>query len=123
MVNRLMAAADEEAVRPRYVNKPADVMSPEERRAHRAYMRLAQERRRARRRGGLPKLERKPRGELVADGPIGTVGHPESPHDIPPEVIADALRRAAAPRSLTAMICGDPAPGQSALDRRAAQGS
>jgi hypothetical protein len=38
---------------------------------------------------------------------------------VPPEVIADAIRRATAPRSVTAWICGDPAPGQSALERRA----
>jgi hypothetical protein len=37
---------------------------------------------------------------------------------IPACVIADAVRRATAPRSLTADVCGDPAPGQSALDRR-----
>lgn len=39
---------------------------------------------------------------------------------IPPEVIADSVRRSDAPRSLTAMLCGDPPPGYSALDRRRA---
>lgn len=37
----------------------------------------------------------------------------------PPEVIEDARQRAMAPRSLTAILMGDPAPGQSALERRA----
>jgi hypothetical protein len=37
----------------------------------------------------------------------------------PPEVIIDAIKRASAPRTLTAIICGDPAPGFSALERRA----
>lgn len=37
----------------------------------------------------------------------------------PPDVVADAMRRAVAPRSLTALLMGDPAPGASALDRRA----
>jgi hypothetical protein len=39
--------------------------------------------------------------------------------DVPPDVRADANRRAAAPRTLSAWLCGDPAPGWSALDRRA----
>lgn len=39
---------------------------------------------------------------------------------IPDEVIADAFRRASAPRSITAFVFGDPAPGFSALDRRGA---
>jgi hypothetical protein len=38
--------------------------------------------------------------------------------DVPPHVRADANRRAMAPRTLSAWICGDPAPGQSALDKR-----
>jgi hypothetical protein len=37
---------------------------------------------------------------------------------IPDDVIEAAVRRAHANRSLTAIIFGDPAPGQSALDRR-----
>jgi hypothetical protein len=36
----------------------------------------------------------------------------------PPEVLADAARRATAPRSLTALLCGDPEPGRSMLDQR-----
>lgn len=40
------------------------------------------------------------------------------PKSIPDSVIADAMKRRLAPRSLTASICGDPAPGFSALDRR-----
>jgi hypothetical protein len=42
----------------------------------------------------------------------------ERPRDIPPSVIDDALRRCLAPRSITALLFGDPAPGQSALDKR-----
>lgn len=38
---------------------------------------------------------------------------------IPDEVFADAYKRASAPRSITAFVFGDPAPGFSALDRRA----
>ena len=38
--------------------------------------------------------------------------------EIPDFVIEDAARRLSAPRSLTAMLLGDPAPGQSALDKR-----
>lgn len=41
---------------------------------------------------------------------------------IPPEVIADAVRRSNAPRSLTAMLCGDPPFGYSAYDRRVSAG-
>jgi hypothetical protein len=36
----------------------------------------------------------------------------------PPQIVEDAMRRARAPRSLTAIAFGDPAPGFSALDRR-----
>lgn len=35
----------------------------------------------------------------------------------PAGAVADAQRRASAPRTITAFVCGDPAPGQSALDR------
>ena len=42
----------------------------------------------------------------------------ERPRNIPPSVIDDALRRCLAPRSITALLFGDPAPGQSALDKR-----
>lgn len=38
--------------------------------------------------------------------------------NVPPHVREDADRRAVAPRTLSARICGDPAPGQSALDKR-----
>jgi len=41
----------------------------------------------------------------------------------PPEVIEDAIRRATAPRSITAILCGDPCPGFSALDRKQAGAS
>jgi hypothetical protein len=37
---------------------------------------------------------------------------------VPPEAWADANRRHNTPRTLSAWICGDPAPGFSALDRR-----
>ena len=38
--------------------------------------------------------------------------------DVPAEAWADASRRLNAPRTLSAWICGDPAPGYSALDKR-----
>ena len=37
---------------------------------------------------------------------------------VPEDVLADRDRRSNALRSLTALFCGDPAPGQSALDKR-----
>lgn len=40
------------------------------------------------------------------------------PKNIPDEIIADARRRAIADRSITSLLFGDPAPGQSALDKR-----
>jgi hypothetical protein len=55
------------------------------------------------------------------------VGHPtahfaERPGARPPaELIEDAQRRALTPRSISAFVFGDPAPGYSALDRRAGQ--
>lgn len=39
---------------------------------------------------------------------------------VPDEVWADARRRACADRSVTSLVFGDPAPGQSAWDRRGA---
>jgi hypothetical protein len=36
---------------------------------------------------------------------------------VPPEREADRDRRMAADRDITSMLCGDPAPGQSALDK------
>lgn len=39
----------------------------------------------------------------------------------PPEVIADAMRRAAVPRSLTALFCQDPEPGRRWPDGRTAE--
>ena len=36
---------------------------------------------------------------------------------VPPEVIEDAIKRANAPRSLTARLMGDPEPGRLALER------
>lgn len=41
---------------------------------------------------------------------------------IPDDVMRDALARRLADRDLTSILCGDPAPGQSALDRRQAAG-
>ena len=38
--------------------------------------------------------------------------------NVPPHRWEDANRRAAAPRTLVAWICGDPAPGQRALNKR-----
>jgi hypothetical protein len=59
--------------------------------------------------------ERKAREELGAlrRGHIGP-----SREDPPPEVIEEAVRAYAAPRSITAMVCGDPPPGRSALHKR-----
>ncbi len=37
---------------------------------------------------------------------------------VPPHLVEDRDRRARAERNLTALLCGDPAPGQSALDKR-----
>ncbi len=37
---------------------------------------------------------------------------------IPESILADRDRRSSAPRTMTALLCGDPAPGQSALDKR-----
>jgi hypothetical protein len=48
-------------------------------------------------------------------GPREPVSHRRA---IPDEVLADRDKRSNAPRSLSALICGDPAPGQSALDKR-----
>ena len=42
--------------------------------------------------------------------------------EVPSHVTADAVRRGSAPRTLTAWLCNDPAPGQSALDKRLAGG-
>lgn len=39
---------------------------------------------------------------------------------VPDDVLADARRRACAERTLGSLILGDPAPGQSALDKRRA---
>jgi hypothetical protein len=41
---------------------------------------------------------------------------------IPDEVVRDAESRRFADRNLTSLLCGDPAPGQSALDRRQTAG-
>lgn len=38
--------------------------------------------------------------------------------EVPEHVIADAMRRATAPRSLTAILCGDPPTGFTSLDRK-----
>ena len=50
---------------------------------------------------------------------IGPTSRSESDRYIPPAVIEDRdLRQTLAPRDLTAILCGDPLPGRSALDRR-----
>jgi hypothetical protein len=49
------------------------------------------------------------------DRPYTDIGRDRRPT---PEMIEDARRRAVAPRTLTSSVCGDPAPGQSALDKR-----
>lgn len=38
--------------------------------------------------------------------------------EIPDAVLAEAATRANSRRSLTSLLCGDPAPGQSALDKK-----
>ena len=43
---------------------------------------------------------------------------PVKAKQVPASILADRDRRSNAPRSLTALFCGDPAPGQSALDKR-----
>lgn len=52
-------------------------------------------------------------------GPANGKRFIERPAHAPAHVIAAARERADAPRTLTAWLCGDPGPGQSALDRRA----
>lgn len=48
---------------------------------------------------------------------------PPADRFLPPGALEDAQRRLYAPRSLTAVLCGDPAPGRSALDRKLAGAS
>lgn len=40
---------------------------------------------------------------------------------VPPHLLVDRDQRARAERDLTSLLCGDPAPGQSALDKRLSQ--
>lgn len=42
----------------------------------------------------------------------------DRPKNVPDHILEDARRRTLAPRSITSFLCGDPAPGQSALDKR-----
>ena len=44
-------------------------------------------------------------------------GHDET-IKVPVRVLEDRDRRASAPRTLSMILCGDPPPGQSALDKR-----
>jgi len=62
------------------------------------------------------------RAKVVTDerGDVFSAGAP-MPRPTP-EMLADAWRRACAPRSITAFVMGDPAPGQSALDQRGSNG-
>lgn len=57
--------------------------------------------------------------ERLQNGPRARV-HSEITHKkvIPPQVLMDRDRRATAYRDITSTLCGDPGPGQSALDRR-----
>lgn len=48
-------------------------------------------------------------------------GEPVHPVEVPDDVIIERNNRTSAPRSLTSLICGDPAPGFSALDRKLAE--
>lgn len=59
----------------------------------------------------------------VREGRFNSTGareHVRAKHNfqIPEAVEADRDRRQTAPQSLTSLLCGDPAPGQSALDKR-----
>ena len=47
--------------------------------------------------------------------------HPTRTRDIPDHVIADAAKRAEAPRTITAWVAGDPAPHESALAKKLAE--
>lgn len=58
------------------------------------------------------------RSRASRSGTSGLVVYDTRPKSIPARVLADAARRSNADRTITAFICGDPAPGQSALDRR-----
>jgi hypothetical protein len=52
------------------------------------------------------------------------VGHIVTASSSPPaHIFVEARERANAPRSLTAWLCGDPAPGTSMLDRRKSAGA
>jgi hypothetical protein len=53
-----------------------------------------------------------------SQSPDAACGKVWNNHRPPDSVFADRAARERAPRSLTAWICGDPAPGWSALDRR-----
>lgn len=58
---------------------------------------------------------RKSRGNITGEPIRRRTGQP---HPAPESVREDAARRADAPRTITAWFFGDPAPGQSALDKR-----
>ncbi len=45
------------------------------------------------------------------------------PGDPSPKALIERAKRQDAPRSLTALLCGDPAPGQSALDKKRRSGA
>ena len=85
----------------------------------REYRRAHVQEYRARKRGELtakPKIVRTNRGYLYKSNPSLLV---QERVEIPKEVLLDRERRlAASPKDLTAMLCGDPLPGQSALDCR-----
>lgn len=54
--------------------------------------------------------------KILADLDAGSAGTPSARPT--PDMIEDARLRNRAPRSITSWICGDPPPGQSALDKR-----
>lgn len=68
-----------------------------------------------RRRAAEPK-----RAEYQAPGFTASQMYEPSPV-VPRDVLFERKRALKAPRSLTALCCGDPAPGRSALDKRKAE--
>jgi hypothetical protein len=83
----------------RYMRLPAEQKAEEERR---------QKRSRLERKRGAPSLHAIKRVSSEVGSPV-----------VPPEVLEQRNRRLMAPRDLTAILLGDPAPGFSALERRA----
>lgn len=65
------------------------------------------------------RLARERAGDIVMCGNVTSrVGRPEPS----PQTLEEAARAHAAPRELRHVLCGDPLPGRSALDRRRRHG-